>query len=85
MTEAIKQECQSCRFWLLEPTGASWCRRFPATPFIQTNSIGGAMVGQGVVATFVPMTAAGWCGEWRGLITEASVLPFTPAKAPQES
>lgn len=52
--------CGNCKFFLPTEDPSGLCRRFPATPVVH-----GFPPMQQVVATFPPMTAEGWCGEWK--------------------
>lgn len=60
----MKQQCNNCKFWLVE-SDTSICRRFP--PKVITAPMRNAKNSDQikVIAQFPPMQAHGWCGEHR--------------------
>lgn len=74
----VAPQCGNCRFFLREPNGNSWCRRYPPSPHPVSNMVSGVQMSQGVIAYFPPMAPNGWCGEWRAEIAAVAGEPVVP-------
>lgn len=57
----MKQRCENCRYFLIQETQVSICRRFPPTAVMATDQDGNPFYAH----LFAEVSPGAWCGEWR--------------------